>query len=97
MGAIIPPDNCGIMPATFAELLAASARKAADGTVFLNVVLITPETCDCDPFIDCDTAGMSPDEVAANLFTTDNCGHLALKIGNCDGLAGFGAQEGERA
>ena len=85
------------MPANFMELLAASIRKASDGTAFLNVVLITPETCDCDPFIDCDTAGMSPDEVAANLFTTDNCGHMALKIGNCDGLAGFGAQEGERA
>ena len=85
------------MPATFMELLAASIRKASDGTAFLNVVLVTPETCDCDPFIDCDTAGMSPDEAAANLFTTDNCGHMALKIGNCDGLAGFGAQEGERA
>ena len=82
------------MPATFAELLAASARKAADGTVFLNVVLVTPDTCDCDPYIDCDNAGMSPDEVAVNLFTTDNCGHTALKIGNCDGTAGLGETEG---
>lgn len=95
MGAIIPVDSCGIMPATFLELLAASVRVDDNGVAFLNVTLVTPESCQCDPFMDCDKNHMSPEEVVANLFATDNCGNLALKIGNCDGLAGFGAEDGE--
>ena len=72
------------------ELLAAATRVDANGTAFLNIVLVTPESCQCDPFLDCDKNHMSPEEVAVNLFATDNCGNLALKIGNCDGQAGLG-------
>jgi len=95
MGQIIPPDNCGKMPATFMELLAAATRVASDGTVFLNFRLVAPEiACDCDPFLDCDKNHMSPDEVLANLFDVDNCGNVAIKIGNCDGTAGLSEDEG---
>ena len=95
MGAIIPPDSCGVMPATFMELLAAATRVATDGTVFLNFRLITTDVCDCDPFQDCDKNHMSPDEVLVNLFSVDNCGNVALNIGNCDGLAQYVEAEGE--
>ena len=77
------------------ELLAAATRVASDGTVFLNFRLISPtNACQCTTFMDCDKNHMSPDEVLANLFDIDNCGNVAIKIGNCDGTAGLSTDEG---
>ena len=95
MGLIQPVDSCGIMPARFLELLASAVRVTADGNVFLNFRLVTPDACDCDAFLDCDKNHMDPEEVLANLFGVDNCGNVAILLGNCDGTAGLGEQDGE--
>jgi len=92
---IQPVNNtgCQILPADFVQLLASAVRVDAFGNAFLNFVVVDTTACECDPFMDCDKNHLPPDAVLRNLFTTDACGHLAIKMGNCDGTVVWGESE----
>jgi hypothetical protein len=77
--------DCGIMPATFFEMLASCIVKNTDGEIFLNVVCFTNADCNnLDSAITCGE-GLPDAEafVVANAFTTDSCGNPALKLRIC--------------
>lgn len=77
------------LPANFLQMLASTLMKDADGTVlgFNFIVDCTSqrETCDCEPVVDCNTNHVPPESLLINGFGIDVCGHLAIKLVNCDG------------
>ena len=79
--------ECQKLPADFLQLLASTIMVDGSGNIFFNFVLVTPDECDCDPLIDCDTNHLPPDSILRQAFTTDACGHLAMVLGNCDATA----------
>lgn len=83
MGQIVQ-SGCGLPPATFFEMLASCARvDTVTGDIYLNTLCYTP-SCSHDAAIECGNVPSDLEQFcASNLFALDNCGHLALKIGNC--------------
>lgn len=85
--------ECDILPASFLQKLASTLMKDATGTVLgFNCIIAVPTACDCDPVIDCDTNHLPPETILDAAFGLDDCGHLAIKLVNCDGTAGFSKQ-----
>jgi hypothetical protein len=91
MGRIINVENdkrleCGANPPDFFTMLASCiVRDTSSGNVYLNTICYDYDCEDEEPVIDC-TIGppMDPQKFcAANLFTVDECGRLAFKIGYC--------------
>ena len=87
-----PVNNveCQKLPADFMQLLASCVRKDAFGNSFINFIYSTVDACDCDAYIDCTNNHLTPDQVLRTAFTTDGCGNLALRMGNCDGTVAGG-------
>lgn len=86
MGIQLPTtDDCGIMPASFMELLASTLRTDGNGNVFINTTFTAASYCGCTSYVDCDNNHLTPEQILANAFGLDGCGNLALKLGNCDG------------
>ena len=83
MGRVLN-ENCGIMPATFFEMLASCLVTDAEGNIFLNVICYNGECADLDAAIVCDTLHTDPEAyVVANAFGVDDCGLPALKLRVC--------------
>ena len=82
-------EMCGYpFPASFLQMLASTLMKNAAGTVLgFNVMLSEASTCGCEPVIDCDNNSIPPENLLALGFGLDACGHLALKLVNCEGTS----------
>jgi hypothetical protein len=79
-------ELCGYpFPATFVQLLASTLMKNAAGDILgFNVMLSNADTCDCEPVIDCDNNHIPPENLLVMGFDLDACGHLAIKLVNCE-------------
>jgi hypothetical protein len=80
-------EVCGYpFPVSFAQMLASTLMKNAAGDILgFNYMIETPDACDCEPVIDCDNNHIPPENLLVLGFGLDACGHLALKLVNCDG------------
>jgi hypothetical protein len=84
---MIGEQNCGVMPVSFMQALAAAVMRDSDGATFLNMRAIVPwdGRCDCEPVYDCSMQGINLENfVVSNIFGVDDCGNTVLKIGLCD-------------
>jgi hypothetical protein len=79
-------EVCGYpFPVKFVQLLASTLMKNAAGTILgFNVMLSSASTCDCEPYIDCDNNHIPPENLLVMGFGVDDCGHLAIKLVNCE-------------
>jgi hypothetical protein len=80
-------EVCGYpFPVSVEQLLASTLMKNAAGEILgFNYTIVTADTCDCEPYIDCDNNHIPPKDLLVNGFGLDECGHLAIKLVNCDG------------
>ena len=83
------PDNmCGFpLPVEFVKLLVATLMKDSETgeVVGFNFTMSSARSCTCTPLVDCDNNHI-PDETLLSFgFEQDACGHLAIKLVNCDG------------
>ena len=71
---------CAATPETFMELLA-RCIVLYDGHYYLNVAYVTDNCDDLTAFWDCDNNHITPERaLVENVFATDSCGNLALKV-----------------
>jgi hypothetical protein len=79
-------EVCGYpFPVSFVQMLASTLMKNAAGTILgFNVMVSTANTCDCVPVIDCDNNHIPPENLLVMGFGVDDCGHLAIKLVNCE-------------
>jgi hypothetical protein len=79
-------ELCGYpFPASLMQLLASILMKNAAGEIWFNYTIVTTDACDCEPVIDCDNNHIPLENLLVLGFGLDACGHLAIKLGNCDG------------
>jgi hypothetical protein len=73
---------CATMPETFYELLA-RCIVLYDGHYYINAAFVTGYCVDLLDFWTCDINHIDPERaLVENVFATDSCGNLALKIFN---------------
>jgi hypothetical protein len=79
-------EVCGYpFPVSFVQMLASTLMKNAAGDILgFNVMVSAANTCDCVPYIDCDNNHIPPENLLVMGFGVDDCGHLALKLVNCE-------------
>lgn len=79
-------NDCKMNPATFFEKLASCARiDPVTEEIYLNVYCYSVDCEDAESPLACDYPPTDHEQYCAdNYFTTDSCGHLALKINWCD-------------
>lgn len=76
--------SCGVMPASFYEMLASCVMKDEAGSTFLNVMCYNKDCADYEPALACGEPTNDPEAYAvANLFGVDSCGYPALKMRVC--------------
>jgi len=72
--------ECGQLPKSVVDALAAALVKDADGNVSIN---LHPTYYGCDeltPFIDCNNNHVSSDSLLNNAITTDDCGNPVVNV-----------------
>ena len=79
-------NECGVLPLSLLQALAAAIMRDSDGNTFLNTKAFkNVEQCDCEPAYTCDMQGVNLETfIVQNIFELDDCGHVTLKIGQCD-------------
>jgi len=71
---------CDQLPQSFMQLLARCIIKYG-GKYFLNIAAVSAECDDMHAFWTCDNNNVTPERaLVENLFATDSCGHLAVKM-----------------
>lgn len=82
-------EVCGHpFPVSFLQMLLSTLMVNAAGDVLgFNYTISTADTCDCDPIVNCDNNHLPPETLLVHGFGLDDCGHLAIKLVNCDGTA----------
>jgi hypothetical protein len=89
MGLQIDPIQvCGFpFPISLEQLLASILVKDDSGlSLGFRATFSTPLVpCDCNPLIDCDNNGNSPETYLPLGFGLDDCGKLAIRFVVCDG------------
>lgn len=77
--------SCTETPQTFYQMLA-HCIVLYDGHYYINTASVTGSCDDVHAFWDCSNNHIDPERaLVENLFTTDSCGNLALKIFNNSG------------
>lgn len=72
---------CGSMPLTFLQMLASSIIIDGNGVKRLNVIEQTGTCAGLEMFLNCTNGDKDPERtLVENLFATDSCGNLGLKI-----------------
>jgi hypothetical protein len=80
--------ECTAMPESFIELLA-RCIVLYDGHYYLNLAYVSNSCDDLVPFWTCDNGHIEPERaLVENVFATDECGNLALKVYYNTGLRG---------
>jgi hypothetical protein len=80
-------NDCGYpLPIKFVELLANALMKTANNEVFVNLKLLSVQNCECTPLIDCNNNHIDYEDQLVQAFESDDCDHVALKVGFCDSL-----------
>lgn len=83
-----PENMCGFpLPVEFVKMLAATLMKdSVTGDVIgFNFTMSSARSCNCTPVVDCDNNHVPPESLLQLGFELDDCGHLAIKLVNCDG------------
>jgi len=84
----IQNSDCQIMGATFFEKLASCARiDPVTEEIYMNTVCYYVDCEDAESPFTCDMNITDHEQWCAdNFFTTDSCGHVALKLNVCEKL-----------
>lgn len=79
-------NECGVLPLSFLQALAAAIMKDSDGNTFLNMKALTlTEQCDCEPVYNCSMQGVDLETfIVSNIFELDDCENVTIKVGYCD-------------
>jgi hypothetical protein len=80
-------NECGVLPLSFLQALAAAVMVDSDGNTFLNMKIISPSggRCDCTPAYSCNIQGANIENfVVSRVFELDECDNLTLKVGFCE-------------
>lgn len=83
----IPENACGYpFPVEFLKMLVSTLMLDANGDVIgFNFTVASARDCDCVPAVNCNNSHVPPETLAVLGFGLDDCGHLAIKLVNCDG------------
>ena len=78
-------ESCALaFPLDFFKLLASCVVVKADGTYGLNTTVESAVNCDCTPVLDCNNTEQIM-SLLPLILAVDACGHLAVRLINCDG------------
>lgn len=84
-----PIQVCGHpFPVSFLQMLLSTLMVDSDGDILgFNFIVDCNErqNCDCTPYVDCSNNHVPPETLLVQGFGLDQCGHLAIKLVNCDG------------
>ena len=82
-----PENMCGFpLPVEFVKMLAATLMQDAEGNILgFNFTVAAARSCDCTPVIDCNNNHIPSENMLQMGFGLDDCGHLAIRLVNCDG------------
>ena len=79
-------NECGVLPLTILQAMAAAVMRNSNGDTFLNLKTYANQVlCDCEPVYDCSMQGVNLETfIVQNIFELDDCDNVTLKIGLCD-------------
>ena len=83
----ITDTTCGYpFPVEFLKMLVSTLMRDAQGNVLgFNFTMASARDCDCEPAVTCDLSHVPSETLLVHGFGLDDCGHLAIKLVNCDG------------